>query len=248
MAQDKLDIVRKLLAKAEGAATPGEAEVYTAKALELMARHGIDEALLEAKKERREQVVVRKIEVDQPYSEAKARLLAWTASALGSKSVLHYTGGRRTRIKAVSIVGFESDLDRIEILYTSLLLQATSQVVHQNPPAWIVMGPQTVAAHRRAWLHGFATGVHAKLKAAHEAAVAQAVAEEQTGDGTPGTAVVLADRKTQVENFYEETFTNLSKAKRPRLGGTGFDKGYAAGQRANTDQTTVANRRQAIHS
>ena len=46
MGIDKLDTVRKLLAKADGAATPAEAEVYTAKAIELMARHGIDEALL----------------------------------------------------------------------------------------------------------------------------------------------------------------------------------------------------------
>jgi len=35
---EKLDTVRKLLAKAERAATAAEAEIYTAKAVELMAR------------------------------------------------------------------------------------------------------------------------------------------------------------------------------------------------------------------
>ncbi|MGH3566379.1 MAG: DUF2786 domain-containing protein, partial [Pseudonocardia sp.] len=48
MGAEKLDTVRKLLAKAEGAATQAEAETYTAKAMELMARHGIDSALLAA--------------------------------------------------------------------------------------------------------------------------------------------------------------------------------------------------------
>ena len=48
MGTDKLDTVRKLLAKAERAATAAEAEIYTAKAVELMARHGIDQALLAA--------------------------------------------------------------------------------------------------------------------------------------------------------------------------------------------------------
>jgi cytosine/adenosine deaminase-related metal-dependent hydrolase len=42
-----LERVRKLLAKAEAqGATPAEAEALTAKAAELMARYGIDRALL----------------------------------------------------------------------------------------------------------------------------------------------------------------------------------------------------------
>ena len=46
---DLLDRVRKLLAKAEDeGVTPHEAEALTAKAAELMARYGIDRALLGA--------------------------------------------------------------------------------------------------------------------------------------------------------------------------------------------------------
>ena len=46
---DLLDRVRKLLAKAEDeGCTPEEAEALTAKAAELMARYGIDRALLGA--------------------------------------------------------------------------------------------------------------------------------------------------------------------------------------------------------
>lgn len=42
----KLEIIRKLLAKAERAATPAEADAYNEKAAELMARHGVDAAVL----------------------------------------------------------------------------------------------------------------------------------------------------------------------------------------------------------
>ena len=76
MGIDKLDTVRKLLAKADGAATPAEAEVYTAKAVELMARHGIDEALLGAAAPYRDEVATCRIPVADPYSAGKARLLA----------------------------------------------------------------------------------------------------------------------------------------------------------------------------
>ena len=52
-----LERVRKLLAKAEaGGVTPAEAEALTAKAAELMARYGIDRALLAS----------RRPETDQP--------------------------------------------------------------------------------------------------------------------------------------------------------------------------------------
>ena len=97
MGIDKLDTVRKLLAKADGAATPAEAEVYTAKAVELMARHGIDEALLAAAAPRRDEVATCRIPVADPYSAGKARLLAWTASALRCRAVLHEAGGRAGR-------------------------------------------------------------------------------------------------------------------------------------------------------
>ena len=49
MYDDKLARIRKLLAQAEDpAATAAEAEAFNAKAAELMARHGVDAALLAA--------------------------------------------------------------------------------------------------------------------------------------------------------------------------------------------------------
>jgi hypothetical protein len=44
--QDAVDLVRRLLAKAESTSFPAESDAFRAKAVQLMARHGITEAML----------------------------------------------------------------------------------------------------------------------------------------------------------------------------------------------------------
>ena len=102
----QLGRVRKLLAKAERAATPEEAQAYTQKAVELMARHGIDEALLAAGEPGRDEIGVSRVAIADPYSAGKARLLGWTATALRCRAVLHQVGGGR--VAEVTVFGFRS--------------------------------------------------------------------------------------------------------------------------------------------
>ncbi|HEX3260423.1 MAG TPA: DUF2786 domain-containing protein [Pseudonocardia sp.] len=231
MGIDKLDTVRKLLAKADGAATPAEAEVYTAKAVELMARHGIDEALLGAAAPHCDEVATCRIPVADPYSAGKARLLAWTASALRCRAVLHEAGGGR--VAAVTVLGFASDRAWVELLYTSLLLQASAQLARQRP-AWV---GESVAAYRRSWLHGFAVRVHQRLveaeaRAAESAAAARASPSAGPSAG-PSVALVLADRRARVDRAYAEEFPQIGRARQTRLSGSGHAAGAQAGARAD---------------
>jgi len=233
---DKLDTVRKLLAKADGAATPAEAEVYTAKAVELMARHGIDEALLGAAAPHRDEVATCRIPVADPYSAGKARLLAWTASALRCRAVLHEAGGGR--VAAVTVLGFASDRARVELLYTSLLLQASAQLARQRP-AWV---GESVAAYRRSWLHGFAVRVHQRLVEA-EARAAESAARASPSSGPsagPSVALVLADRRARVDRAYAEAFPQIGRARHARLSGSGYAAGTQAGARADLGGRPVA--------
>jgi hypothetical protein len=245
MGADKLATIRKLLAKAEGAATPAEAEVYTAKAVELAARHGVDAALLAARPGAdgigadgigadgigADGIGGSRIAVDDPYSAGKARLLGWVASASGCRSVLH--GARGGRVEAVTVFGHESDRARVELLYTSLLLQAVGRLVQVRPPD----PRESVAAYRRSWLHGFAVEVHRRLVAAHASAVAehdgrvrQRGAEQAGGRSA---ALVLADRRQRVDRAYAEAFPRLGAARRSVLSGSGFGAGTRAGARAD---------------
>ena len=243
MGVDKLDTVRKLLAKADGAATPEEAETYTAKAVEMMARHGIDEALLAASLDPgapgRDEIGTSRLTMADPYSAGKARLLAWTASALRCRAVLHEAGGGR--VAAVTVLGFASDRARVELLYTSLLLQAGTQLVGVRPQ-W---PGESVAAYRRSWLHGFAVRVHRRLVEAEGRAEAEA--RSAPAAAGPSVALVLADRTARVEQAYAEAFPRVGRARQSRLSGSGHAAGDRAGSRADLGRGAVRPRaRQAL--
>jgi hypothetical protein len=78
-----LDRVHKLLAKAEDeSVSPPEAEALTAKAAELMAKYGIDRALLAASKPDTDAPASRLIDIDNPWGRVKAHLLCSLAAAL----------------------------------------------------------------------------------------------------------------------------------------------------------------------
>ena len=244
--------VRKLLARAERAGTPEEAQACTDKAVELMARHGIDMALLSAAEPGFDEVGATRMEVADPYSAGKARLLGWTASALRCRAVLHQLGGGR--VGAVTVFGFASDRERVEVLFTSLLLQAGAQLLRERPPH----PGESVAAYRRSWLHGFAVQVHRRLLDAERRAErraeqraeqqAEQQAEERSGAagggaGSPGAALVLADRRSRVEHAFAEAFPVLGRSRRSVLSGTGFVAGAAAGERADLGAGALRGRR-----
>jgi hypothetical protein len=217
----KLATVRKLLAKAERAATAAESEIYTAKAVELMARHGIDAALLAAAHPGSDGIGPLRIAMQDPYSAGKARLLGWTAAALGCRWVLH--GAWSGRVAAVTVFGHASDRERVEVLYTSLLLQATTQLVRVRPPR----PGESVAAYRRSWLEGFAAQVHRRLVEAEEHAAGHAA----TSSG--GVALVLADRRRRVDEQFGATYPRLAMLRPRALSGSGRAAGALAGQRAD---------------
>ena len=89
MNDDKLARIRKLLAQAEDpAATEAEAEAFNAKAAELMARHGIDAALLAAGDPGREVVGDLVVDLLAPYAYEKACLGTAVARGLRCSAVL----------------------------------------------------------------------------------------------------------------------------------------------------------------
>ncbi|MBO4238255.1 DUF2786 domain-containing protein [Pseudonocardia alni] len=225
----RLDRIRKLLAKAERAGTPDEAEIYTDKAFALMARHGIDEALLAAAPgagaARADPIGRSRITVDNPYSGAKARLLGWTASALRCRWVMHDQRGGS--VAAVTVFGFASDRERVELLYTSLLLQATAALAAVRPPD----PGESVAAYRRSWIYGFAGRVYERLCEAERSALGETEAE--TGRAAASTELVLADRGAEVDRAYDAEFGRLRRARRPQVSGSGFRHGAAAADRAD---------------
>ncbi len=233
--------IRKILAKAEDpAASAAEAETYTAKAAELVARYGIDRALLAQKDPASDAVGDRVVVLDPAYALDKAGLLNRVAAELRCQAVqrTRYLDGAKEL--SLHLFGFDSDLQRAELLYTSLLLQATWLLARTAAPPG-----ESVAAYRRSWLAGFTTAIGRRLaeaeRRAREAAAPRGT-EQAPGTPDPGgrvLALVLADRTAQVNRATSTAYPFLRSAPRRSLSGSGGTSGYAAEQRADLAGTGV---------
>jgi Protein of unknown function (DUF2786) len=225
MQTDLLDRVRKLLAKAEDeGCTPEEAEALTAKAAELMARYGIDRALLGALRPETDRPADRKFRFEAPWADVKAHLLAALATALRCQCVQTQTDdGPR-----LHVFGYSSDLERAEILFTSLLVQMARALAKQAVPAY----GNSAKAWRRSWMLGYCAAVVARVRAAEEDAVAAAGAGDPAADAGSSAAVVLADRSLTVRLQVSAAYPRLKK-KRVTYSGSGYGDGYREGQKAD---------------
>ena len=231
---DLLDRVRKLLAKAEDeACSPAEAEALTAKAAELMARYGIDRALLGALHPETDRPADRVFTLLNPWGDVKRQLLAGLATALRCQCVLTKTPTETTRLHAF---GYSSDLKRAEILFTSVLVQMARALALQRVPSY--GGAGETRAWRRSWMLGYSTAVVARVRAAEEAAVASAPAETTAG---ASTALVLADRSLVVRRQVAEAYPRLRKT-RVTFSGTGYGDGYREGQKADIGEAKLRSR------
>jgi hypothetical protein len=229
--QRMLDRVRALLAKAESTEFPEEAEAYTARAQELMARHSIDEALLAAAARDRSgrpgEPSGRRLFVDSPYEAAKAVLLDVISGANRCRSIWHKNLGLCT------VVGFPADLEAVELLFTSLLVQATTAMIAagSRQDAW---GRSRTRSFRRAFLASYAQRIGERLAGATSAAERQAVAE------SPGTRLlpVLAARHRVVDDAFDVMFPDQTMTS---AGSINDREGWISG-RAAADLATLHER------
>jgi hypothetical protein len=155
-----------------------------------MARYGIDRALLAAQQPETDQPTDRKIDIGNPWARVQGHLLCGLASAMRCQCVILPRRGPGVRIH---IFGFASDIERTDVLYTSVLVQMWHGLAAAEVPSW----NRRPRAWRRSWLLGFTSAVVARVRAAEQRAAAQA-GHEHTGAG-PGTQLVLADRAQIIE-------------------------------------------------
>ncbi len=162
----------------------------------------------------------------------RAHLLAGLAGAMRCQCVLLSTTKPGARIH---VFGYASDLERADILYTSLLLQMARGLTVAVVPA----GVRSVRAWRRSWLLGFVTAVITRVKAAEDRAAS--TAEGETHEG-PSTALVLADRAVVIRRQLEQAYP-VTRRTRITYSGRGYNAGYAQGQRADIGNTRLKSAR-----
>ncbi|MEU0411374.1 DUF2786 domain-containing protein [Streptomyces griseorubiginosus] len=210
--------IRALLAKAEATGFPEEAEALTAKAQELMARHSVDEALLDARAPAKDAPGACRIGVEPPYEQAKAVLLDAVATANHCRAVWNEP------LAFSTVVGFEADLESVELLYTSLLVQAQSAMARAEA-AQRAGGRKRTKTFRQSFLAAYAHRVGDRLRAAAETPV--------TEDLLP----VLASREVAVTDRMDRMFPETTTT---RLRGVTDEAGWTEGAQA-ADRARVDN-------
>lgn len=209
--------VRSLLAKAESTTFPDEADALTAKAQELMDRHAIDRAMLAASSPGVTSTPDgRDLTIEAPYAREKFQLLSEVARANRCRAVFSSYSGIAT------VVGFAEDQETVEMLYTSLLVQATT--------AMLARGGQAATRTRRfrqSFLIAFAARISERLQQADHAVVAEA-----DRDHGGGVLPVLASRVAAVEAHVEELFPNLRRRQVVVRDAVGWHEGTRAADRA----------------
>lgn len=211
--------LRAMLAKAESTDFPEEAEALTARAQELMARHSIDRALLAATDPAaKETPYGRRIGIDNPYESPKAVLLTVVAEANRCRSIWSRELGFCT------VLGFPSDLDAVELLFTSLLVQATTAMVGAGSKT-DQRGRSRTRSFRQSFLAAYASRIGERLQQATDEATRQAVAESPGTDLVP----VLAARDQAVGQAVEDLFPKVVSH---RMRGGSDQEGWISGRAA----------------
>ncbi|MCE0536716.1 DUF2786 domain-containing protein [Kineosporia rhizophila] len=224
-----LSRIRALLAKAEATTSEAEAEAFTAGAQERMARHSIDMAMVQAGSEgggrgpRGERPATRRIWIDPPYEQSKTVLLNAVASANRTRSVW------TKNIGFCTVIGFDADLDAVEALFTSLLVQATSAMTRAGRIEQ-AGGRARSKTFRQSFLAAYAFRIGERLAE---------ITEEQTQAarseiGDDRLLPVLASRQQDVEDRFAELFPTVTRGRSIRVGD---HMGWASGRGA-ADQAT----------
>lgn len=213
--------VRMMLAKAESTPYEAEAETFTAAAQSLMARHSIDRAMIDQQAAQEaggrgpgEPHAVR-IGTERPYEGPKASLVSAVARANRCRAVWNKDLGFST------VVGFEVDLRAVELLHTSLLVQATAAMQAEGSRT-NKYGENRTRSFRSSFLEAFAQRIGERLS--------QAARDEETA---AGIALVLADREVAVDRALRDRFPHLTRSRsRSTMDAEGWRSGRAAAERA----------------
>ncbi len=207
-----LSRVRALLAKAEATEFPDEAEVLSAKAQDLMSRYSLKEALAQHDRGRKPAATARRIWIENPYAAAKAALVQVVSRCNRCRAVW------AERLGFVTVIGCETDLNLVELLTTSLLVQANRAMLSAGRGG----GAQ---ARSRSFRHSFLVAYAQRIGERLDSASASVTAEvERDGRLLP----VLAASSRATEEFTERLFPSTLPRSVAVSNGAGWGAGRAA--------------------
>lgn len=233
-----------LLAKAEGTDNEAERETYIAKAQELATKYAIDMELARIAaggKETRETPKAEHIQLYEWGDTSQTRaFFCQLFMNIGKANNLRFLVDRQSRY--VVAHGFQSDIDITKQMYTSLSLQMVSAAeAYLRTDEWRDRAyffdsagnyrNMTARTARRSFYSGFAQTIGTRCMDAVRRAEKEMY---DTGSGTTSGALVLANRKSEIDKFYASVPKGRgSWGGGSAIHGAAFGAGREAGQRAS---------------
>jgi hypothetical protein len=223
--------VRALLAKAESTQFNEEADAFFAKAQELMSRYSLERAVVEAAGENGAAIPTggRRIWLDNPYLSPKSMLVNAVAGANRCRAVFLKDLG------FVTVVGEETDTEIVELLTTSLLVQAGRSMLAEGSQVGWARQSRT-RSFRQAFLVSYAQRISERLTEAAASAEAEVTSDLAGSGGGGGRLVpVLAAREDAVERRMREFFPRVVTRRVSVSNSAGWTAGRVAADLANLD-------------
>lgn len=223
--------VRKLMAKAEASAHPHEADAFSRKAADLVARHRIAPEQLAAAAAGSDELALREILLGRgAYVRGRLALLMAVADAHDAKVVF----GSRPEGTTAYVAGSAIDLDVVEVMYQSLHAQMAAQMANERR--------STAAAtqrFRRSFMFGFADRV-GRLLSETRRVVEQDAPAAPSGTSSPA----VLDRSRRIDDFLEQSFGRVRTA-RTSAGAElhGWSAGAAAADGVDVGRRRIPGRR-----
>ncbi|MFC9786580.1 DUF2786 domain-containing protein [Rhodococcus sp. NPDC127528] len=215
--------IRGLLAKAERTEFTEEAETFTAKAQELMTRYAITSSLVRSRVATgRTSVHSRRFHLDNPYLTEKVHLLTSIGEANRVRTVW------AADLAIATAVGTRVDLQQVDLLFTSLLVQATRSM--QSSAAEGRSGARSTP-FRKAFLAGFAARIGQRLREADARATEDAAAEEAVPLST--LLPILATTSAEVDAEFTRLFPATRRARARSVDAHGWHAGRSAADDAS---------------
>lgn len=213
-----LDKIAKVLAKAENTDNEHEADAFLAHAQRMATAHSIDMALARrhvAKAHKRETPVQRTITVGAPRALGNAKMVALFLTIARNNDLTCNIAHNSTYVVAY---GFPSDIEVTEALYAHVVFQMVEAAnAYLKSGAFrdeYVWDPRTrqfktpsAKAARLSFYDAFTVRIGSRLAKAKDEAEAAAAATETDEAFTGGTALVLADKRAEVADFYKANST-----------------------------------------
>lgn len=232
--------IQGLLAKAEDTGvTEAERDLYTAKATELMMKYSIDTAMLHSA-EKPESISRKHLKLDfipAAYTHEYAVLGASIAPYLNCRGI-RATLPKRTDL---FIIGHDSDLESLEMLYWSLVRQCMFSLISwyksfDTKRYMFGMSPQDKMAAKKSFVVGFINGATMKL---------ESVRTQVIKDVGHGAEIVLVGKQKAIDSWIDENM-KLSKGRHRRYVPDGRNAGFQAGYDADIGQPQMGLNRRAI--